>query len=401
MCGEKQKYLKVKGVIAFITMMNMFVPLSIDLYLPAIPVMGTYFSASTAMINLTLVAFFFFFAVGILVFGPLSDKYGRRPILLSGIVLYIVASGLCAISATVEQLIVFRIFQALGAGCMIAISMAMVKDCFSGTLMNKILSVTQAFAVIAPMAAPIAGAFILQFTSWRGAFWILMLIGVIALALGLLFQESLPDKERYHGNIWATFGRLVVVSRNRGFSGVLIVFAILSAPYMAYIAVSSYIYITYFQLSAQLYSYYFAFNSVIAVFGPVFYLQMIRHVTVKQFSVICFVVSLASGILLLVWGRVSPVLFLIAFLPFTLIDSAIRPFSTSLLLNQQEGDVGSASSLINAAHTIFGSSGMVLGALPWSTLVDGLGTILLIAALLAWVGWILILRRNWRIIGLE
>lgn len=99
----QQKYLGAKGLIVLIAVMNMFVPLSIDLYLPALPTIGTEFAATPLMVNLTLVSFFFFFAVGILLFGPVSDKYGRRKILLLGIVLYTLASGLCAFAGSILQ----------------------------------------------------------------------------------------------------------------------------------------------------------------------------------------------------------------------------------------------------------------------------------------------------------
>lgn len=111
----QQKYLGAKGLIVLIAVMNMFVPLSIDLYLPALPTIGTEFAATPLMVNLTLVSFFFFFAVGILLFGPVSDKYGRRKILLLGIVLYTLASGLCAFAGSIYSLIAYRIVQALGA----------------------------------------------------------------------------------------------------------------------------------------------------------------------------------------------------------------------------------------------------------------------------------------------
>lgn len=129
----QQKYLGAKGLIVLIAVMNMFVPLSIDLYLPALPTIGTEFAATPLMVNLTLVSFFFFFAVGILLFGPVSDKYGRRKILLLGIVLYTLASGLCAFAGSIYSLIAYRIVQALGAGGMVAVSMAVVKDAFYGT----------------------------------------------------------------------------------------------------------------------------------------------------------------------------------------------------------------------------------------------------------------------------
>lgn len=154
----QQKYLGAKGLIVLIAVMNMFVPLSIDLYLPALPTIGTEFAATPLMVNLTLVSFFFFFAVGILLFGPVSDKYGRRKILLLGIVLYTLASGLCAFAGSIYSLIAYRIVQALGAGGMVAVSMAVVKDAFYGTTKNRVLALVQAMAVIAPMVAPVIGA---------------------------------------------------------------------------------------------------------------------------------------------------------------------------------------------------------------------------------------------------
>ncbi|WP_312354769.1 MFS transporter [Aminipila sp.] len=154
---KPQPYLGVKGLIFFISLMGMFIPLSIDLYLPAMPSMIDYFHTTATLINLTLIAFYIFFAIGIIIFGPLSDKYGRKPILIFGLVLYIIGSIACALSATVYQLILFRVVQALGAGDVMAISTALVKDSFSGKLKSKVLAVVQAMGVIAPMLAPIVG----------------------------------------------------------------------------------------------------------------------------------------------------------------------------------------------------------------------------------------------------
>lgn len=298
------------------------------------------------------------------------------------------------------MLIVYLNLQSLGAGGVMAISTALVKDCFFGNLKSKVLAIVQAMGVIAPMVAPIAGAAILRVAEWRKTFFILALIGVLTLIAALMFQETLPKSERYDGSLTGSLIRLLVVGKNVGFSSFLFVAAMLAAPYMAYVTVSSYIYQNYFALNAQTYSYYFAVNSALAILGPVIYIRSIGKLSARTFSWCCFVVALASGFCVLLVGNHSPLIFLLSYLPFTLVEGAIRPFSTNILLDQQSEDIGSASSLINAVHTILGSIGMALGSLTWSNMVHGLGIIIISSTVIAIFIWIVLLHSKVKIKGL-
>ena len=139
-----------KALIAYLAFLSAFVPLSTDLYLPALPSMGQFFHASPELTNLTLSCFMLLYSLSMLVWGPFSDKYGRRPILLAGLVIYILASIGSALSDSVYQLIAGRCFQALGSGAISAVSLTVVKDSFRGRAMENVLTLIQTMIVLAP-----------------------------------------------------------------------------------------------------------------------------------------------------------------------------------------------------------------------------------------------------------
>lgn len=399
--ASKQKYLGQGGLVAFITVMNMFIPLSTDLYLPALPSMSGYFQVSATLTNLTLVSFFFFYAVGTLLWGPPSDKYGRRPILILGTAIYAAASVGCALSIDVYMMIAMRILQGLGAGSITSVSMALIKDCFQGQRRENILAVVQSMAGIAPMIAPILGALILQFTTWRATFWLLAIIGTLCLITAFFYQETLPEAERYEGTLLGSLGRLVVVGRQMQFLAPTVIFALYSLPFMGYIAISSYIYVDYFGLSEQVYSYFFAANACVSLIGPILYVKFFRRFDKRAFATGSMVLAIVCGVAMLTVGKWSPWLFLISFAPFSLMGTAVRPFSTNIMLDQVQSDTGSASSLINAVNTVMGSIGMVAASMAWSNIVSGLGVIIAAVSLVELVLWQALLHSKVQLVGLD
>lgn len=389
----KQKFLGMKGLVIFITLMNMFIPLSTDLYLPALPTMSGYFQVSTALTNLTLVSFFFFYAVGTLFWGPMSDKYGRKKILLIGTVLYVAASAICAASVNVYMMIAARVVQGIGAGAITAVSMALIKDCFSGKQRETILAIVQSVAGLAPMIAPVLGAILLQFTDWRGAFEVLTAVGTLCLLMALLYQETLPDNERYEGTVLGSLGRLVTVGKNAGFLVPCIIFSLYNLSFMGYIAMSSYIYVDRFGLSEQVYSYFFAANAALSMIGPMLYVRFMTGFNKKKFAMVCFALYALCGAFIVLLGGKAPFLFWLGFAPFSLAGTITRPFSTNIMLDQQSGDTGSASSLINGVATILGSVGMVCASM-WGDIIAGLGFMICTTGVVSMAGWILLMRSN-------
>ena len=389
----QQKHLSTPAMIAFITFMNMFIPLSTDLYLPAMPSMGAYFGASQALVGLTLTVFFFVFAVSLVLFGPLSDKYGRRPILIAGATLFTAASLVCALSTSIYMLLAGRFLQAVGAGAVITTATALIKDSFSGRMMSRILAITQALSVIAPMAAPIIGGQMLMFTSWRGSFFLLAALGAVNLSVALLLTETLPAARRFQGRVAASWLLLGGVFRQWRFMQALLMFSLLTAGFMAYLSVSSFVYIEKFALSAQQYSYFFACNAFMSVAGPALYLRLKGRMPDMGIVAGGLAVGLLSAVLVLTAGTQSALFFLLSFMPFTVVTSALRPLSMEMLLNRVRENAGTASSVINFVHTLFGSLGMMLGTMPWADFASGLGIIMLVCTLLSW-GLFFFVRRS-------
>ena len=183
-----------KGALGFLALISAFPPLSTVLYLPALPQMVEVFDTSQTSVNMTLSMFFLFYSVGLLFWGPLSEKFGRKPILLSGLTIYVIASVFCGLSQYVEHLIAGRIIQALGGSAATVVATAIVKDLYSGREREKVMATIMSMVIIAPMVAPVLGALLLKYTSWRTIFFMLAAIGTIALLRGMFFRETLSGK---------------------------------------------------------------------------------------------------------------------------------------------------------------------------------------------------------------
>jgi DHA1 family bicyclomycin/chloramphenicol resistance-like MFS transporter len=383
----RQKRLGRKGLVVFLALLSAFVPLSTDLYLPALPGMTQYFHVPEYQTNLTLILFFVFYSAAILVWGPLSDRYGRRPILLVGLACYTVAGALCAVSPNVFLLMFFRVLQAIGAGAATAVAMAIVKDVYLARKRESILALVQSMVVISPAVAPILGALILNLTSWRGAFVAQAILGLIVVAMSLAFQETLASKSS--GPAFSSLRRLGFVLKNRTFARLLLIFSLPGIAGLAFISASSYIFQETFGTSSQVYSFFFAIFAVGLAIGPQIYMRLSREWERTSIITGCFAVTVVSGLLVFIVGGLGPWPFILALFPSSIALSCLRPPATYLILDQHEGDAGSASALMNSSTMVMGSVGMVIVSLGLGSRVELIGALNIIFGLLCgglWLG---------------
>ncbi|CDT48195.1 membrane transport protein [Vibrio coralliirubri] len=376
----------------FLVIISAFPPLTIDLYLPALPQMVEVFNTDRSMVNLTLSSYFVTYAVGLLFWGPLSEKFGRKPILLIGLAGYMVASILCAMTNSIEQLIGARVFQAFAGSAITVIATAIVKDLYDGREREKIMATIMSLVIIAPMVAPVFGAFLLKIASWRMMFVTLAIFGAFASVLACCYRETLETK--YQGSMFRSWGRMGVVMKNRSFLKLLVIFSIIPMALMGFLAAGSYIYIDHFGLTEQQFSYAFAFNALCASFGPTIYMKLSYRMPVQKVISGCFALLALAGIFTLTIGDLSPWFFMFIAAPATLMAIIMRVPGTNLMLNQQDHDTGSAVALIQFFSMICGSLGMVLVSIRPESLIENLGFIQLSIGTLGGLMWLMVRNKE-------
>jgi len=384
----EQPVLGRRGTLFLLIALGAFPPLTMDLYLPALPQMTETFSTTHSMINLTLGAYMIAFAVGMLFWGPLSERTGRKPILFAALSLYITGSLLCAASFTVETLIAARIVQGFAGGGVTVIGTSIVKDLFSGRERERVMATVMSLVLIAPMVAPILGAFLLKVASWHMMFVALAVFGCFVLALVTQYRETLDEKST--GPFLKSWNRLGVVLINPRFAFLLLIFSAAPMCLMAFIGISSYVYVDGFGMSEQMFSFIFAFNAVCAMVGPTLYLRLSRVIPVQTIILSCFGIMILGGIAMLFFGALSPFIFaaIAAFMTISVI--VVRVPGANLLLDQQLRDTGSAAALIQFSVTLMGAAGIQIVTLNAQNLIGNYGVLLIIVGTFCGSLWLLV-----------
>lgn len=341
-------------------------PFTVDLYLPAFPVLEEDFNTTAAMIQLTLTGTMIGFALGQLIVGPLSDKVGRRVPLLCVTALHVVASVCAALAPTLILLMVARVGMGMGAAAGGVVAMAIVRDLFGGRRLVVMLSRLALVSGVAPVAAPLIGAGLLALMPWRGVFVVLAVYGAVMLVCALLFiPETLPAARRNEKGSTTVMQRYRSVLSDRVFLGVLIIGGMTFSGLFSYLSASSFLFQQTYGFDAQMYGLLFAVNSLGVVVGVQTASRLAARFGpqwVMAFSTAILVVASASIIVadqlgLGLWGTVIPLFFFMAACGFTF------PCVQVLALDRHGKAAGTAASIIGATN--FGVAGLISPLVGW------------------------------------
>ena len=368
--------------------------MALDIYLPALPILKEEFKVSVTYLNLTLTAGIIATAIGTLIGGPMSDKYGRKPVFASGVGLSLLFTFLCTFAGSVDFLIVVRGLASLGNGIILTVTTAMIKDTFSGRTFKNVMTVLQSAAIIGPILAPSVGSVIITWLSWRWLFVFIAVVSVVPAALILFARETWPEGKRISDSALKAVSDTLHTAGDKPFALFAGVMAVLTIPMWAYISVCSYIYITDFGISNMQYGIFYALGAGVSCISPFLYMVITRHSSTGRACEVCLGLILLSGVMLIAVGGRAPVLFLLSTLPFIIAEGMIRALGMVVLLEQYSHVAGAASAMINFILNIVGTVGASLATLNWNSYITALAVICIGCMAAALLLWIVIIRKG-------
>lgn len=384
-------------LVAVLCGLAVFGPISMDLYLPVLPALTADLGTTTSAAQLTITACLIGLALGQLVAGPLSDRFGRRLPLLTGLVAYVVVSVLCAVSPSVEVLIASRFVQGLAGAVGLVIAQAAGRDLFSGGRLVRYYGQLTVLTGLAAILGPVVGGQLARFTDWRGTFVFLAAVGaVILIASHALVRETLPAERRVSGGLRATahdFRRLLT---DRTVVGAVLITGMANAAVFAYLGGATFVLQEGYGLSPQAYSYAFALNSFgFMAFG------WVAGITAERWSErgtlvvgLAMIVAGAGGVL--ATGILDLPLVAITAALFTMVSgiAVTTPPTTSLALAGYPDMAGTASSILGVARFGLGALTAPLVGLGGAGDALPLGIVTTACALLGTVAYLALLRQR-------
>lgn len=345
--------MKKTSLLIFLGNLASFGPFVTDFYLPCLPELSSFFFSPAAVVQISLTASMFGLAVGQLLIGPISDKYGRRNPLICSLLLFVISTIGCIFSTSIDWFIFFRLMQGLTGASGLVISKVVITDLFTGKDSARYFAILAAVQFIAPILAPVLGSAVFSLTSWQGIFIVLCVWGVALLWGGWRMDESLSEERRLHVPVLKSFACFSGVVRNRGFLVMTLLLAFVSAVIFSYISASPFLFQNHFGLSPMRYGLCFACNAVGLVAGSAVFMKVRDMRKVLRFGIYGLLAAcvLTSCALMSAWPfpLFETVLFLMIFCCGILI-----PLTTTLALDAEPDNKGVAAALLGALSFLAG-----------------------------------------------
>ncbi|WP_371686134.1 multidrug effflux MFS transporter [Micromonospora sp. 15K316] len=274
-------------------------PLTIDMYLPALPEIAADLHTTSAAVQLTLTGTLAGLAVGQLLIGPLSDAVGRRVPLLAGVALHIVASVLCVLAPSIAVVGVLRVLQGLGVAAASVVAMAVVRDLFDGAAFARLFSRLMLVVGVAPVLAPTLGSGLLRWSDWRGVFIALAAFGIILITVAAFgLPETLPPAARRRGGVLATARVYGSLLRDRTFVGLVLVTGLAMAALFAYVSGSSFVFQEQYGLDEQQFGIAFGAGAVGLIAATQLNVRLLNRYSPQRILIAALGLGTVAGLVL-------------------------------------------------------------------------------------------------------
>lgn len=330
-----------------------FAPFVTDMYLPVLPAMTKFFNTSVSMVQLGITASMIGLAVGQLLIGALSDKYGRRRPLIISIIIFAISTVFCIFSWNIESFIGFRFVQGMAAAGGVVLSRSISADLFHGRALAMFFAMIAAVNGLAPIFAPVIGGVLLSFTDWHGIFVTLLVLGLILLFLCTQLKETLREERRSTLPLRSTFKQFAPVLRNARFMRYTIIMSFAMTVMFAYIASSPFIFQEYYHLSPLVYSVYFATNAISIAIGSF----LSASFKTPQSAIRAGTIGMCAMSLTFASVLYLELPFLCAAVPLFLMllcAGLTFPTASAVAIDSERSNAGTASAVLGAMNFVFG-----------------------------------------------
>lgn len=373
-------------LVILLGVLSAFGPFVVDLYLPSLPQLAQFFDTTASMTQLTLTTAMIGLAVGQLLLGPMSDKFGRKIPLIISLLIYIISTILLIFSPNIETMIVLRAVQGLSSAGSVVISRAVATDLYRGREMTRFFGLLMTINGIAPIISPILGSLLLEYIGWKGVFFFLAIIGIVVLLFCLCLKESLIIEKRLKGSVLSTFFTFGKIIKNRMFMSYVGIESFLLAAMFAYIAASPFILQSFYGLSAFTFSLCFGANGAALVIGANIGGKLSNR-TALSFGVLGFGIVVLYTISTLI---IQPNWFLveIGFFLMLLMMGLTFPAISSLAMESERQYAGSASALLG--FTPFFLGGVVSPLVGIGNIFYATAVVILVCAFISLIIYFLI-----------